>query len=251
MDYGSVTKRIISFMRTELARSGKKGFVVGLSGGLDSSVVTALASKAVGSKVRALILPSGRITPGQDIEDAVDLCKKLKVSYEIIDVEDIYSSLVTVANPGKVGAGNILARLRMCLLYAYANANDLLVLGTSDRSEFLIGYFTKYGDGAADLLPIASLYKLQVRALAKYLKLPESIVTKRSSPRLWEGQTAEDEIGLTYEEIDSILYCLVDLKRTPTRTAKELRILLKKVMTIRFMHERTDHKRSMPKICKI
>jgi len=251
LDYGQIRKKIVSFIKNELKSSKRKGFVIGLSGGLDSSVTTALASEAVGSKLHALILPSVKVTPVRDIDDAVTLSKKLNVTYDITDLGQVHASLARRLQPGSLASGNLLARLRMCVLYSYANQNNLLVLGTSDRSELLIGYFTKYGDGGADILPIASLYKVQVRALGRYLKLPDSILTKEIGPRLWKGHTAEEEIGMPYEEIDSILYCIIDLKLSPKKTAQKLGIPLKKVMKIKNMHDNSVHKREMPKICKL
>jgi len=251
LDYAKVRKKIVSFMKSELLSSKKNGFAIGLSGGLDSSVVTALAAEAVGSKLLALILPSARITPVQDIDDAVALCKKLNVKYDIIDLGQIHSSMVRRLRPDRLATGNLLARLRMCVLYYYANKKNLLVLGTSDRSELLIGYFTKYGDGAADILPIASLYKVQVRALGIHLKLPAPILTKKIGPRLWQRHTAEKEIGMSYQEIDSILYCMFDLKQSPKNTAKKLGIPIKKVMKIKKMYDASRHKREMAKICKL
>lgn len=251
LDYKRVRKRIVSFIRNELRATKKDGLVLGLSGGLDSSVVATLASEAVGNKLFALILPSRKVTPTKDIDDALILADKLHIKHDIIDLDEIHSSLVRRMKPDKLASGNLLARLRMCILYYYANQNNLLVLGTGDRSELLIGYFTKYGDGAADLLPIASLYKVQVRALGRHLKIPNSILAKKIGPRLWEGHTAEDEIGMTYEEIDSILYSMFDLKLSPKSTAKKLNISLKKVMKIKNMYDDSMHKRGMPTICKL
>lgn len=251
LDYGKIKKKIVSFMRNELRSYKKDGLVVGLSGGLDSSVTVALASEAAGNKLLALILPSSRVTPTSDIDDAVTLCKKLKIKYDIIDLGQVHSTMVRRMRPSKLASGNLLARLRMCVLYYYANRNNMLVLGTSDRSELLMGYFTKYGDGGADILPIASLYKVQARALGHYLKLPDSILTKKIGPMLWEKHTAEEEIGVPYEEIDSILYCMFDLKYSPKNTAEKLDISLRKVMRIKNMHDNSMHKREMPKICTL
>ncbi|MEM2760085.1 MAG: NAD+ synthase [Nitrososphaerales archaeon] len=248
LDYGKVRQRIVSFMKNELVSSGKNGFVVGLSGGLDSSVTVALAREAT-KKVHALILPSYGVTPTRDIDDAIGLCKRLKVKYEIIDLSEIHSNMVRKMRPNKLASGNLLARLRMCTLYYYANLKNMLVLGTSDRSELLIGYFTKYGDGAADILPIASLYKIQVRAFGYNLRLPSRILTKKIAPMLWKKHLAEDEIGMPYEEIDSILYCMFDKKYSPQKTAQQLQIPIRKVMKIRKMYENSMHKREMPKIC--
>ncbi|NMJ87127.1 MAG: NAD(+) synthase, partial [Thaumarchaeota archaeon] len=208
LDYGKIRQKIILFMKSELRSSKRNGFVIGLSGGLDSSVVVKLASEAVGSKLLVLILPSTKMTPVEDINDAITLSKKLNIKYNILDLEQVHSTLVRGILPRKLAGGNLLARLRMCMLYYYANRDNLMVMGTSNRSELLIGYFTKYGDGGVDILPIASLYKVQVKSLGSYLKLPDSILTKNIGPRLWAGHTVEKETGMVYEEIDSILYCM-------------------------------------------
>ncbi len=250
LEYGKIRQNIVSFLKKELKSSRRSGYVVGLSGGLDSSVVTSLAFEAVNRKLLALILPS-KVTPVQDIKDAVTLSKKLKVKYNIIDLEQVHSCLVLKMQKNRAASGNLLARLRMCMLYYYANQNDLLVLGTSDKSELLIGYFTKYGDGGADIMPIASLYKVQVKALGRYLHIQDSILTKKIGPILWKNHFAEDEIGMTYEQVDSILYCLHDLKQSPNRTSVKLGIPLKKVVKIKNMHDQSRHKRMGAKICKL
>ena len=250
-NYGSIRKKIVSFLRDELKTSGKDGYVFGLSGGLGSAVVAGLAAEAVRDKVSGMIMPNSNITPATDVDDAVGLAKQLKISFNVIDVTDIHSSMLAKLPANKIASGNLLARIRMCLLYYHANQSNSLVIGTSDKSELLIGYFTKYGDGAADVLPIASLYKTQVRALGNYLKLPNSILTKKSSPMLWQQHLAADELGMSYEEIDGILYCLIDRKLSVKDTAKKLGIELSKVAKIRDMRARSMHKRSLPKICKL
>jgi NAD+ synthase len=132
----------------------------------------------------------------------------------------------------------------MNILYYHAAINGYLVAGTSDKSEVEIGYYTKFGDGAADIMPIAGLYKTQVRALAKFLDLPPAIVEKKSSPRLWKNHLAEEELGLEYEMLDQILYLLVDRKARPKDAARRLGIPAKKVNKIKDMMEKNLHKRS-------
>ena len=251
LNYDRISKKIVTSLKNELKSSGLAGYVFGLSGGLDSSVVASLLSRAVGEKAFALVMPSSKATPQQDVNDATDLAKRLNIQFRIIDLTDIHSNILRELPNDRLASGNLLARIRMCMLYYYANQRNSLVAGTSDRSELLIGYFTKYGDGGADILPIASLYKTQVRALGRYLKLPDAVLTKKSGPMLWEKHTAEEEIGTTYEEIDSILYCLFDLKLSPKSTAKKLGITLERVEKIRQMHIKSTHKRNLPKICKL
>lgn len=177
-------------------------YVVGLSGGLDSSVVAALAAPKCGEQnMIGLIMPT-RTTPQRDVDDAIKLAEWLQIEYKIIPIDGIIDRF-PFEDP-KV-RGNIAARVRMTMLYAYANAVNGRVLGTSDRSEYELGFFTKWGDGAADLYPIIHLYKTEVKALARQLGLPQSIIDKPSSPALIEGQTAEGEIGFSYEEIDAML----------------------------------------------
>lgn len=264
LDYTKVSSKIIDFLAYYLAKYKKRGYVLGLSGGLDSSVTAALAARMVKSdrtRVKALIMPHRDVTPKQDIQDAIKLAENLGIDYDVIDIADIHSSIlskVTMLIPDekgshriKVADGNLSARLRMCLLYYYANANDALVLGTSDRSEMLIGYYTKYGDGAADLLPIAMLYKSQVRALARYLGIDEGIVMKRSGPMLWQDHYAEQELGMSYEEIDSILYCMMDLRLGIDDITRICNIDREKVVRVKGMVEASRHKRSYPKVCRI
>jgi len=251
LNYDRVIKTIVTALKSELKSSGREGYVFGLSGGLDSSVVASLLSRAAGERTFALVMPRSSATPQQDVSDATDLAKRLNIQFRVIDLTDIHSDILRELPADKLASGNLLARIRMCLLYYYANQNNCLVAGTSDRSELLIGYFTKYGDGGADILPIASLYKTQVRALGNHLDLPNAILNKKSAPMLWEKHTAEEEIGIEYEELDHILHCLFDLKLSTKNTVKKLHVPLKKVEEIRQMHIKSAHKRSLPKICKL
>lgn len=177
-------------------------YVIGLSGGLDSSVVAAMTVVKFGpSQLLGLIMPT-KSTPKRDIDDAVALAKQLGIEYKIIPIDDIVERFTFTDSKVR---GNIAARVRMTMLYAFANSMNAQVLGTSDRSEWEIGFFTKWGDGAADLYPIKHMYKTEVREFAKQLDIPKSIIEKPSSPALIEGQTAEGEIGFTYEQIDAML----------------------------------------------
>ena len=251
LNYERISKKIVSMLKDELKSSKREGYVFGLSGGLDSAVVASLLSRAAAETTFALVMPREDITPKQDVSDASDLAKRLKIEFSVVDVTDIHTNILRELPPDRLAGGNLLARIRMSLLYYYANQRKCLVAGTSDRSELLIGYFTKYGDGGADILPIASLYKTQARMLGKFLGLPDNILNKKSAPMLWEKHTAESEIGISYEELDSILYCLFDLKLSTKNTAKRLEVPLEKVEEIRQGHIKSAHKRSLPKICKL
>jgi NAD+ synthase len=244
---------IIEFIRLELSRAQSQGVVLGLSGGIDSSVAVCLATKALGNKrVMGLILPDRNVSKQNDLEDAVELCKELEIQYQIIDITEIKQKYIDLLPLEKISIGNLTARIRMTLIYYYANYFDRLVLGTSDKSEMMIGYFTKYGDGAADLLPLGDLYKTEVRELAIHLNVPKSILLKKSTPSLWLNQSAEDEIGMEYEKIDDILKYLD--KNNSQDSEKDLLTkgcTKKDVGLVRDRLFKNNHKRILPKICVI
>lgn len=264
--YSKIVKTIIEFIRAEVKSRGSTGVVVGISGGLDSAVATYLAVKALGpKKVFGLILPDSGVTPKRDTIDAEKLAKHLGIKYEITEVGKIKKLCLNknVPHNSKLAKANLLVRLRMSLLYFHAAATNKLVLGTGDKSELQLGYFTKYGDGAADLFPIADLYKTEVREMAQYLLVPKNIVNKKSSARLWKGHTAEGEIGMTYEEIDHILRELEgnhskknnnngrSFKVSPTVITTTKTVNKKKVKRLVDLIERNKHKHEMPPICRL
>jgi len=255
INYDYALNRILSFLREKLSETGLEGLVIGLSGGVDSSVTAAIAVKALGSeKVHGLILPDSRTTPREDIDDAIELAEKLNIKYHLITIDNIYDTIINTIpfyKENDIANGNVRARIRMIILYYYANVNNLLVCGTGDKSEILLGYFTKYGDGGVDMLPIGDLYKTQVRIMGKRLGLPEKIYLKPSSPRLWPGQTAENELGISYEIIDTVLYYFIDQRYDIDRINMETGIpkdLVNKIINRVFKNE---HKRMTPLIPKI
>lgn len=248
LDYGKVSKKIERFIASYVSKSSAKGVVIGLSGGLDSSVALKLAANALSpSRVLGIAMPSDT-TPREDTDHAIQLAESLGIKYQVIDISQLLARYADVLPDDKKARGNLMARVRMNILYYHANVNNYLVAGTSDKSELLIGYFTKWGDGAADILPIADLYKTQVRALAKHLKIPEAIAEKKSSPRLWDSHLAEEEIGMDYETIDRILYLLVDKKIKPKAAAKKLAIPASQVNKVKGMMEKSLHKRITPPV---
>lgn len=205
---------VVDWLRNRNAEAGTKGLVCGISGGVDSAVVAGLCKKAFPEASMGVILPCH--SQPEDREDALLIARTLGIEVVEVDLSEahtlIYERLVSVlssgASPKKVkqmSQGNLKARLRMSTLYAIANLKNYLVVGTDNAPESYTGYFTKYGDGGVDLLPISSLSKTEVREWARVLGLPESIASRTPTAGLWPGQTDEQEMGLTYEVIDRYL----------------------------------------------
>jgi NAD+ synthase len=245
-DYFKVRKDIEQFLGDSIAKSNAAGLVFGLSGGIDSAVIAYICAKSFKDKTLALIMPDSKITPKDETEDALHIVDSLALDYKLIDIGLIHSQFANILEPDERALGNLRARIRAGVLYYYANLRNYLVIGSSDKSEQLIGYFTKFGDGSADILPIASLYKTQIREMARHLGVKDSIIAKKSSPNLWRGHIAEDEIGASYEEIDSILYCIVDKSMTLEETQNVTEIQIEKIEKIYQLYKKSEHKRMMP-----
>lgn len=204
MDIAKVVETLSSWIRGSVEKAGGKGVVLGLSGGIDSAVVAALAARAFPEAVLGVIMPCHSLP--QDKEHGLLTAETFGISTRTVDLAPIYDSFLnSLKDEGEshqLAAANIKPRLRMTTLYYLAQERNYMVLGTGNRSELTIGYFTKYGDGGVDLLPIGGLVKGQVREVARFLGVPEVIINKPPSAGLWEGQTDEDEMGLSYKELD-------------------------------------------------
>ncbi|OPY27980.1 MAG: putative NH(3)-dependent NAD(+) synthetase [Methanocella sp. PtaU1.Bin125] len=231
--------------------SNSSGAIVGLSGGIDSALVATLASRAV--DVHALLLPDRASTSREDMEHAKALARDLGIDHEVIEIGDIVGA-VYAKRPGvgpeecRLAFANVKPRVRMIMSYFAANLDGRIVLGTGNKTELLMGYFTKYGDGGVDMLPIGDLYKTRVRQLARHVGVPEAIIKKPPSAGLWAGQTDEAEMGATYEEIDAVLYGTFDLGMSLDHLEKATGV---GNATVRMIMERvrnSEHKRSMPPI---
>ena len=206
--------------------SGCKGIVVGLSGGVDSALAATFCCRAIGGeKVLGLSLPASVSNPA-DIKDAATLCKQIGMKHRVVSIEPMLEGFRTMPefNESSYLLGNLMARIRMAVLYYHANRDQKIVCGTSNRSEYMLGYCTKFGDNAADFQPLLHLYKTEVYDYAQELGIPESIIKKAPSAGLWEGQRDEEEIGLSYREIDHSLQAL-ELQGWEAATPTEEKVL--------------------------
>lgn len=240
------------FLRSHLAEASASGLLVGLSGGIDSALCARLARDAVGpERTHALLLPDALFPPALRTETA-EYARQLGISVRTFDIagpEAGFRALFPDVSD-RVSWGNVKARIRMTVDYLWAREHHLLVVGTGNKSELLMGYFTKWGDGGADLLPIGDLYKTQVRALAAQLELPQVIQERPPTAGLWEGQTDEEELGLPYSELDQILFGLEQL-RTPEEIAHATALSPEKIRAVEATVEKTRHKRRPPPIPKL
>ena len=242
-NYENITKLIQKFIADKIEEYHSEGVILGLSGGIDSAVLAYLCKDSLKEKTLALIMPDTDVTPNSETEDALKMISLTGIPYKLIDIKPIVNEYSMYLEPNQRSKGNLRARIRSNILYYYANAKNYLVLGSSDKSEYMIGYFTKFGDGASDITPIISLYKLQVREIAKFLKVPENVISKKSSPHLWKEHEAEEELGLSYEEIDSILFCLYEKNMTIEDTSKITEIDIQSIEKIQNLHKNSQHKR--------
>ena len=252
LDPDETSATIVRFIRDYFAAAGAKDAVIGLSGGLDSAVVAALAARALGpTRVHAYALPSKTNVPA-DLDDARAVANILGISLETRDIQPLVDAALKSLGGEKTVAvvANVMARSRMILLYAEAQRHKALVLGTGNKSELLTGYFTKHGDGGSDLLPIGDLYKTQVRELAPHLGIPSSIIAKPPTAGLFQGQTDEADLGMAYTKLDLVLLGLeVDLP--PERIAKEAGVAASEVARLETVRRRSQHKRQAPPMPKL
>lgn len=246
MDYAAEAARLSGDMAGAVERGGLKGAVFGMSGGIDSAVVAYLCSQSLRDKTLALVMPDTSVTPEAETADALRMISLTGIEHKLVDIRPIVDAYSMYVEPHEQARGNLRARVRASLLYYYANVRGYMVVGTSDKSEYEIGYFTKFGDGACDIAPISSLYKLQVRGLAAHLGVPENVVSKKSSPHLWPDHDAEGELGMTYEEMDSLLYCMIEKGMGPEEAAAAAGVDPAKASQVEQMRKASRHKRPAP-----
>ena len=255
IDFSETEKRICRFIKEYVENAEAKGIVLGLSGGIDSATIAALSSRAIGGdKVLGLMLPEEENFNQKDIDDAKVVAEKFCFQTQICDMSTVlgclYKSIPIFDPKDRLCKGNVKARTRMIYLYYHANKFNKIVCGSSDKSETMMGYFTKWGDAASDITPIMDLYKTQVRKLAIHLGIPKDLALKPSTPALWPAQLAETELGIKYETLDLILYGL-ERFMTTDEIATQLNIQKTIVDKIKSRWLANEHKRRMPLAPKI
>ena len=214
-----IKQNLIFFLKDEVAKTGLNKVTVGLSGGLDSAVVAILCKEAFGDNLNCVLMPS-QFSSKSSIEHAIEVCEKFNIKYEIISIEPMVSAFIKNMDEDKLRIGNFSARMRMSVLYDVSSREKSLVVGTSNRSEILLGYGTIFGDIACAINPIGEIYKSDEFEFAKYLGVPESILGKAPSADLWEGQSDEEELGHTYKEMDDLLKAMIDENKSKDELLK-------------------------------
>jgi NAD+ synthase len=255
IDFSETQKRICRFIKEYVENAGAKGIVLGLSGGVDSATIAALSSLAIGGEnVLGLMLSENENFNQKDVNDAKVVAEQFNVETQVCNMSDvlngIYNAIPVFDQSDKLCKGNIKARTRMIYLYYYANKQSRIVCGSSDKSETMMGYFTKWGDAAADMAPIMDLYKTQVRKLAIYLGIQKELAQKPSTPALWPNQLAESELGIKFENLDLILFGLERFMATE-EVAEQLGIDKVLVDKVKSRWLANEHKRRMPLAPKI
>lgn len=239
---------IVTFIRDSVNKSGTNGVVVGLSGGLDSAVVSKLAVMALGpDKVLNVFMPSDN-TPVSELVTVTQFSDELGTELKSMSIQPVMESFVSVMkndSESPLEMGNLAARSRMVILYNLAKKRNSLVIGTSNRSEMMMGYFTKYGDGACDILPLADLFKTQVKELASLIGIPSQIISKPPSAGFWEGQTDEGEMNIRYDVLDRILQMFLD-GITSSEISSTLEIPETEVVRVLGIVDSSSHKRYLP-----
>ncbi|MFW5984610.1 MAG: NAD+ synthase [Halobacteria archaeon] len=242
-------EKTTGFIAEKVDEAGAEGVVVGLSGGIDSATASALAVEALGAEaVQGLVMPS-EVSGDENMSDAERHARDFGIGYDVVEIQPVVDAFLG-EYPSDVddaeAVGNLAARVRMCYNYLTANDESLLVLGTGNRSEILVGYYTKYGDGGVDILPIGGLYKTEVREVARRLGVSEDIVEKTPTAGLWEGQTDEGELGAPYADVDDFLLAYVDEGAPLEEAADAAGIEVETAQRLSELYRRSEHKRKTP-----
>ena len=245
-------EHITDFIRETVDDAGADGGVLGLSGGIDSTLTAYLTVDALGTDgLHGLLLPS-EVNEAENTSDAERVARELGIDYDVIEIEPVVESFLDAFSEDsrdeslKTAVGNVRVRARAVFNYFVANRENRVVLGTGNRTEALVGYFTKYGDQAVDCNPIGNLYKGQVRQLARHMGVPDDLVDKTPTAGMWVGQTDEAELGMEYDMLDAVLALHIDGPLSAAATARELGIDDERVEAVETLVARSEHKRHMP-----
>jgi NAD+ synthase len=250
-----IEPKIIKFIQNNIKNAHLNGAVVAASGGIDSAVTLHLTTKALGpDNVTVITMLERDVTPERDIMDVMLHCEQLNLTCNTVDITQILhvmqQRLEKYDPDDRISSGNIRSRIRMIIAYHYANMEHKMVMGTSNKTELLTGFFTKYGDGGVDLMPLADLYKYNIKQLAKYLEIPRNIIEKAPSPGFYRGHTDEKELGCDYDTIDLMLYQW-EKGYTNKEIAKELEKPIQTVESITRRIKANEHKRRLPLILRL
>ncbi len=251
LDNDAVTDLLTRFIHSEITRIGMHDAVIGLSGGIDSALAAWLAARALGPEHVLCVMMPYRTSSADSLIDAERVIKALGVRSERVDISDAVDAVCEgTPDMSQLRRGNVMARMRMIVLYDRSARDSALVVGTGNKTELLLGYSTQHGDAACGINPLGDLYKSQVWKLSRHLGIPREIVDKAPSADLWEGQTDEAELGFSYKQVDELLYHLVDERRTDEELG-ELGFERAFIARVRSMMQRNQYKRRPPLIAKV
>ena len=249
MNYENLEKELLKFLENSLKKTNQKNFIIGISGGLDSAVVSALCAKIASAKTLGVILPT-KYSNSKNLAHAISHCKKFKFQHEIIEIQGFIDEFLKIQpNSTKLEIGNFTARIRMNLLFDYSAKNHGVVVGTSNLSERLLGYGTIYGDMACAFNPIGEIFKSEIFEFAKFLKIDDEIINKAPSADLWEGQSDEKDLGYSYKNLDKVLLQIYDKKANLKDLKVEFGDEIVKFVTNRIKNNK--FKLTQPKIAKV
>lgn len=250
MKYKEIEKYLIKFLQNEVYKTGLKKAVVGLSGGIDSAVVAVLSKKAFDDGLLCILMPS-QYSSKSSVDDAKELCEKFDINYEIHSIEPMLKAYENSHKKlDKLRVGNFSARLRMATLFDISSREGALVIGTSNKSELMLGYGTIYGDLASAVNPIGDMYKSEIFEFARYLGVTQNIINKPPSADLWQGQSDEADLGYSYDEIDRCLKLYVE-ERLDDKKIVEKRIDKNLLEMVKKRIYQNHFKRKMPVIAKL
>ena len=247
INWENIKTQLIDFLKTELKKIGLSKVTVGLSGGLDSAVVAVLCKEAFGDNMSAVLMPS-QFSSKESIDDAVELCEKFDIKYEITSIAPMVEAFINNMDEDRLRIGNFSARMRMSVLYDTSSRDNSIVVGTSNKSELLLGYGTIFGDIACAINPIGEIYKSDEFEFAKYLDVTDAIINKKPSADLWEGQSDEEELGFSYAQMDEVLKLLVEEGKTQEELTSYDKALVDKLV---YRMKANAFKGKLPQIAKI